>query len=58
MTAENSTNIKDLSALIRRYFPSNPSYDDPAYQSSVEHQWLVKRQKEMLENEIYRTLYK
>lgn len=50
MTAENSTNIKDLIALIRRYFPSNLSYDDPAYQSSAEHQRLVRRQKEMLEN--------
>jgi hypothetical protein len=50
VTTENSTNIKDLISLIRRYFPSNLSYDDPAYQSSVEHQRLLKRQKEMLEN--------
>ena len=50
MTTENNTNIRELMSLIKHYFPSNLSYDDPAYQASAEHQRLLKKQKDMLEN--------
>ena len=50
MTTENNTNIRELISLIKHYFPSNLSYDDPAYQASAEHQRLLKKQKDMLEN--------
>lgn len=50
MTSENDTSIQTLISLIKQYFPSNISYNDPAYHTSIEHQRLLKRQKDMLEN--------
>ena len=54
MTTENNNNLIDeLVDLIKQYYPTGISFDDPLYQSSIEYKRLKEKQQAMIGNVAY-----
>ena len=54
MITENNINLIDeLVALIKQYYPSGVSFDDPLYQSSIEYKRLREKQQAMIKDVAY-----
>ena len=52
-TENNNTRIDELVDLIKQYYPTGISFDDPLYQSSIEYKRLKEKQQAMIENVAY-----